>query len=279
MAKEDTLEVDPSELSDGVFEELVDEAEIDRDDATEMAEDVHMQEMDIREPVSNNALESGLMKYKKLRGWLGELYDMGASKTAKPVIKNVSPNENGVEITITHPKIHRRSVNFGPDSVKLANLMSYHGADNPSELEGERLVLSKISALNQTNSSDAYTPVEILFPNNVSAHGRTRYKIFSFLQDVRSKSKYWTSYPADEITITYGLCFFISVLIAGVGAGVQDLGIELGISMLNNIAVLLTFPLLIFLLCGLATVSYLGMRLVTFVMYAILKGVFEEEEI
>lgn len=282
MTEEETIEVDPSDLSDEVLEGLVDEADIDENEARKMADNVHLREMDVRDPVSKNALESSVIKSRKIHDKLEVLYDKISSKTAKPVIENVTPNNNGVDIEINHPKLNPRVLSLSSDSVKLANLMSYHGVDDPSELEGERLVLSKISDLNQEKSISrrSYKSVDLLFPNNVSFLGKMRYKLFSFLQDARSKTKYWVEGDPFEATaglmITYVIGFILTLLVGAVGAELSELNGGILLSVISNV---LTLPFFAVLLAGVGIVLWIIMRIVMMGMYVALKGNFKQTEL
>lgn len=282
MTEEDTIEVNPSHLSDEVLEGLVEEADIDREEAMEMAEDVHFQEMDVRDPVSKNALESGVIKSRKMWDRLEVLYGKISSKTAKPVLENVTPNNNGVDIEIDHPKLNPRVLSLSSDSVKLANLMSYHGVDDPSELEGKRLVLSKISDLNKDTSIGrrSYESVDILFPNNVSVLGKMRYKLFSALQDARSKTKYWIESDPFEATaglmVAYTISFILTLLVGAVGVELSELNGGILVGIISNA---LTLPFFAVLLAGVGIVAWVIMRIVMMVLYVALKGNFEGTEI
>lgn len=282
MTEEDTIEVNPSHLSDEVLEGLVEEADIDRDEAMEMAEDVHFQEMDVRDPVSKNVLESGVIKSRRMWDKLEVLYGKISSKTAKPVIENVTPNNTGVDIEINHPKLNPRVLSLSSDSVKLANLMSYHEVNDPSELEGKKLVLSKISDLNKDKSirRSSYKSVDILFPNNVSVLGKLRYKLFSALQDARSKTKYWINGDPFEavafLMIGYTISFILTLFI---GAGGADLAQLNGGILVGIVSTILMLPFFAVLLAGVGIVTWVVMRIVMMGLYVALKGNFEETEL
>lgn len=208
MAEEHTLEVNPEELSDKVLKELINESNIDREEAEKFADEAQLDEMDFVEPDKKNIFESIKDNITFGFGMLSSLYKWFCNRTARPKIVNVTPKgDNKVVLNVHHPKINKCELSFEKDDVEIANLMEYHNVNNPKNLEGKRILIEDISDLNfdkrHSDTRGVYSynntnPCHLfLIPNNTSMLGKLRYRLFSSVQDFRSKTARWSSDDKD----------------------------------------------------------------------------------
>lgn len=281
MTQEETIEVDPEELSDEVLKDLVQESGIDKEKAEEFADKAQFEEMEYQDPNKKNVFESFKIKsnfgFKKLKS----LYQSICDKNARPFISEVEPNGNDTIIFhVEHPRLSKHKIRFSKDDVEIANLMDYHRVDNPIDLEGKRLVLDEISVLKNNNSrrhSVHYNEPTFLIPNNVSILGKLRYGAFSFMQDLRSKTKFWVkSDPVDAVmlgTVGYLILLMCTLLIGAFGGWLVDIDVAPRV-----VASILITPFLLTILLGILLLSLVVIRPVLYGACHALKGNFLSKE-
>lgn len=201
MSKDtETLEVNTEELSDEVLEELKEKSNFDDKVAEKHAEKIKLEEMDTIDP-EKISLTGIIGKYiNRLTSWASQgLDNLRSRKTPKFRISNVKPKHNGVSLTLSHPNRSDKKFSLSNDSSELANLLEYHNADSPAELKDQHITVSKISdASPYSNMHRSYSP-KFCIPHNVSAFGKLHYKIFTFVQQWREKTIYWTEDPDDHV--------------------------------------------------------------------------------
>lgn len=276
MSKQETIEVDPSELSDEILEDLVDEANISQEEAEEFADEAQLEQMDFDNPNKENAIESIRKKSKSSYSKLQDIYSLLSSKNARPIITEVEPtNSNDVILHIKHSRLKDHSIRFSEGDTRMANLMEYHGVSSPADLENKRLVLDEIKAVEREDTGfHSYSPT-YLIPNNVSILGQARYKLFSITQDVRSKTN--ISVDGDPVSvllfgsIVYLIAFMLTLLVGSAG----NFLLSSGFFIIGNI---LMMPLLLTIFVGVLAIFYLCMRPVLLVLYKVLRGDFHKEE-
>ena len=188
MGETETLEVEAEELSDEVIESLVEEGGINRNTAEELGDEVWFKEVDVAEPNKTSAGTYLEDRYNGFKSICSETWDLFSNyKTTYGEIKSVErSSKEHVRIFFKHERIGRRSVKFDKDSVKLANLMEYHGVENPKDLEGYKVLLES------QKLRKGYS--RLIVPHNVSFTGKLRFKMYSIVQELRAKTMSKTIY-------------------------------------------------------------------------------------
>lgn len=171
--EDDTVKIDPSELSDKVVEDLIEEGAFDHGDAEEYGDRVWFERVKTPEPTKKEGLS------EKVSNSVSEIYGSWKQRSAFINLKSVARTEDDrVRINMFNHELGESKATFSPNSSVLGNIMALADVDNPKELEGGRLVVEK-------NGSDH--PV-IAVPTNLSIYGRLKYKIYSCARYILTKT-------------------------------------------------------------------------------------------
>lgn len=183
----DTIKIDPSDLSDEVVGDLIEEGAFDKEDAKKYGDRVWFEQVETPRPTKKEGLA------EKVYGSISEAYRSWERQSPFVDLESVVRTEDdGVQINMFHHEIGERKATFSSDSSILGNIMALADVDNPKELEGGQLVVEK---------KGSECPV-VAVPNNLSVYGQVKYKIYSFAKHVLSKTKI-ESINEDNV---FGLC-------------------------------------------------------------------------
>ena len=210
MTDESTIEVDASNLSDGVIEDLVDEGSLDKKEAEEFGENVWFDEVEMREPEKtglreylSNQVEAASEVASRLNTHYKEY------KSAFAEVENVERTESdNVRVTFRHRRFGSDSFTLSPDSVELVNLLAYHSLDSPKDLVGERVLIDP--------DSFGSWSTKVLIPHNVAWTGKIRFASYSFISEINQKTKWENPStigqdPVDSVFLTFFPCAMVSL--------------------------------------------------------------------
>lgn len=252
MSNQETIEIDPDELSKDVVDELVENDIMDEQQAKDIGEEVWLDEMADGNPDKSSSLEylgsllswnfdlvkkfGIFLKNKSVsfgNGTKNYIYNkteivnkrtvFADVVSVKPVKKdqtdefgNRNKEENKVVIKLEHNEIDTFEVKIKPKSSELSNIMAYKSVDNPRELEGEKLLLAR-----ESFGPSRYNNPSILIPHNVSTSGKIRFKLYSMSREVFKKTRVHSFYqdPADDILFAYMVSGAISLLLFAATSG------------------------------------------------------------
>lgn len=261
MNDQETIEINPNELSQDVVDELVNENIMDEDQATDIGDEIWMKELADEKPDKSSSLEY----IKSLLSWNFNLMNsFGLGLKSKIVsfatgIKHYISNKAKIidqrtvfaDVVSVEPKKNKMNKIFGDDrkpsnkiilelennhidrfeveldlkSTELSNIMAYKSVDNPKQLEGEKLILSQ-----ESFKSGRYNKPSILIPHNVSKSGKIRFKLYSLSREIFKKSRVNGLYqgPLDDLLFAYIITGIASLfLFAGTAGSIFSI---LGIS-------------------------------------------------
>jgi polyhydroxyalkanoate synthesis regulator phasin len=166
------IEVNPSNLSEEVVQELIKEGAFDKEEAKEYGDEVWLNEIDIKSPTKKTLKTI-------LSDKLNNCIKTAKTRTAYAKIQNVSRSEkDDVEIQLTHPQTRSGKIWLDPDSQKLANIMALKNVQNPKQLEGHKLI-----------KPDGHAARHAQIPTNLSPYGQTKYKTAGLLRQFNKKIK------------------------------------------------------------------------------------------
>lgn len=272
MSKSETIEVDPSELSDEVRDSLTEELNIDSDYADEYVENLKVNELVDKNPDKTGFLDSSIAKLKSLYNSVSDYFN---KNTIYAKIVDVRATENDyVILKFDHPKLNKTArCKKKPDDPMLSNIMEYHRVNNASELNKK-----SVPIFNPNNLLDTFTDTYVTIPNNTSLSGRIRYRIYGSIKNFRMKVPFTTKDSADLAlrgVIYNGFALLVGLSISSVLVG--SLGGESAAQSLPSIIVLaVTIPLMIALIINLISSAYLALRIVLFVLSRLFKGDFND---
>lgn len=258
------VEVDASELSDGVMKDLVEEGGLDEEEAEELGEEVWFEEVDVGEPNKTGVLSYLEARYQngvEIAGLIKRLFVDW--KTTRAEVESVERSySDDLRISVSHERIRGvDSFVLDPDSDVLANLMLYKNVSNPKDLEGCKLLVLP-------DSFDSRS-VTVVVPHNVSVTGQLRFKMYSLVQEVREKtySSFISNSEKGSADALLGMTMF-SAFVSIFGAIVRSVSEVIG-----N---LLMLPLAICLSILLFVVVYGLTRVVLWGLMALFRSDFEE---
>lgn len=247
MNDQETIEIEASKLSQDVVDELVDEDIMDKEQAQNLGDKIWMEEVADQKPNKASSLEY----IKSLLSWnidlmsrftigsKSRLIDFGSGiksyisnkksiigqRTVFADVVSVEPKKNKqnldkVIIELENNEIGRFEVEIDLKSTGLSNIMAYKSVDNPKQLEGEKLLISRESF---TSSMYNNNETSILIPHNVSKSGKIRFKLYSLSREVFKKSRVKGLYQGsvEELLFAYIITGIASVfLFAGTSGSI-----------------------------------------------------------
>lgn len=278
MRSEQTVEVNPNELSQEVRDELIEKGELTESEADQYANEAHLKQIQTAQPEKSNVVESSILKYKSFKRYINNRRKKATknyhNEKATADIKDVSAtDDNKIKITLNHAKLGESEIVFDENSTAVANLISYYNVENPLGLIGKSVVIDRIYYLGDPEKrSPTY-----LFPNNVSILGKLRYKIFSTIQNIRGISSVWLDgevIPGYLTTTLASMLVSLCVLCVWlIGSSLTEVKHPI-VSQIGQVIELANFIGLFIVLC----ISFwLISRFLLFIGYWILKGDFYEE--
>lgn len=255
MNDQETVEIEASKLSQDVVDELVDENIMDKEQAQNLGDEIWMREVADQKPNKASSLEyiksllswnvdlmsrfsigsksrvirfgSGIKSYisnKKLiisqRTVFADVVSVEPKKNKQEKLfdRNQKQNSNKVVIELENNDIDSFEVEIDLKSTELSNIMAYKSVDNPKQLEGEKLLLSR-----ESFGSNPYNKPSILIPHNVSKSGKIRFKLYSLSREVFKKSRVKGLYlgQGDDLLFAYIMTGIASVfLFAGTSGSI-----------------------------------------------------------
>lgn len=171
---EDTVEVDPNELSDEIVEGLVEEGAFEEEEAEKYGDKVWFEEVDTPEPTKKEGFLEKVARSssKKYKSWKKR----SAFIKLKSVVRT---DDDRIRINLFHHEHGERTVVFSPESSVLGNIMALAGVSNPKDLEGGRLLMTE----------GAFNHPDIVVPNNLSTYGQMKYKSYSYVKHIQEKTE------------------------------------------------------------------------------------------
>lgn len=264
MEDNTTVEVNPSELSEETVNELVEEGSIDESDAEKFEEQIWFDEIDKPNPSSERTLKEHIWMimsstFDTFVTFASKRADAVANKkTAFVKIESVERTENDeIKLHLSHPRDGDGSIRVSPDSDTLGNIMELAQVENPKNLEGGRLVSKRDDGRCST--------VEI--PRNLSTFGRTRYKSYGAIKELRERTKV-ESINADSAYLV-AMGFIASFIPLMIGVMIRDAS-----TLVSNIFVT---PFLIITLLVSVFTLYGMKRIAMAILGALVKGDMKEK--
>ena len=180
MEEESTIEIEPDKLSEKVVDGLVEEGAIEEEEAGEFGDRVWFEESEFSEPVRKDSFleRCSDIASKHYDAFTDTLSTVRNERTVFLSIDSVErTDDDNVRFHVSNESVGERSFDVSSDSGLLANLLFLSGVDNPRNLEGHRIMFEK------TRHS-----TEVLVPENVSLFGRSRYRLYSGVEEIREKT-------------------------------------------------------------------------------------------
>lgn len=262
MSEDKTVEVDASELSDGVIEDLVEEGGLDEGEAEELGDDVWFDEVEMREPRKEGLREYLSNRFDNATEFAQRLnYRYREHKTVFAEVTDVERTDNdNVRVTVMHQRSGEDSFTLSPDSVELVNLLAYHSVDSPKGLVGERILLDP-------NSFGGWSTT-VVIPHNVAWTGKIRFGVYSFVSEINQKTKWESLGESDDPVELAFLTFFPCAMVAAFASAISGAVPSLLIDVLN-------LPILLWGACVAALIGFGLFRLITILVLSILESDFE----
>lgn len=270
MSNTETIEVDPSELSDEVRDDLTDELDINSEFAEEYAEELKINELVDKDPDKKSFVDSFT---EKLKSGYSSVAGYFNTNTIYAEIVDISVTDNDyIVLEFSHPNLVRNATcKKSPDDRTLSNIMEYHDVNDASEL-----VNKKVPIFNPEDLSDTFTDTYITFPNNTSLSGKIRYKIFCAIKNIEIKMPLTNQDPVD--LVLGGILYNLIGLALGtaISGGIVEI---IGVSTAQNLPSIMTFaillPFIIALFFNFVSGVYLVSRFILFTLSKLFKSDFE----
>lgn len=246
MNDQETIEIEASKLSQDVVDELVDENIMDKEQAQNLGDEIWMGEVADQKPNKASSLEyiksllswnvdlmsrftigskSRLIHFGSgIKSYISNKKSIIGQRTVFADVVSVEPKKNKqnldkVIIELENNEIDRFEVGIDLKSTELSNIMAYKSVDNPKQLEGEKLLISRESFTSSMYDNEA----SILIPHNVSKTGKIRFKLYSLSREVFKKSRVKGLYQGsvDDLLFAYIITGIASVfLFAGTSGSI-----------------------------------------------------------
>lgn len=207
MSDQEIVEVDISDLSEEVVDEMDEKGAIESSERSQFEDSVYLKELDISADAESISVVGRIIGYfREVKEELTE----NISKTNYGEIKNVKPikgNEDGVVLFIEFDgKMFEYSLT--EDDQRLANLAAYFSITNDfNQLKGE--LLPRIPEEKRTNTSRGF-----YIPHNTSLMDSTNFKLFGALKNAGKKAPHCDG-KLDAIgascMLALAICLFVRV--------------------------------------------------------------------
>lgn len=263
MPQQEIIEVDPSEISNEVYQDLTEELDIDSDYAEKYTEKLRINELVEKNPNKSNILTS---TSQKLKSGYKLIKDYWNENTILANIVDIKVTSNDyIRLTFSHPNLNKnRSCKMEPNSSVLSNLMEYHSLDDPMKLVGKKAFIEGATEWNESS---------IKIPNNTSITGKLRYKLFSVINELDVKMPF----SNNRLTKQFVSSIFLNLvsLIIGTaisGTIVDALGKSTLLGLPEPIVFTILLPFFISLAIIISTTSYLSTRFIIYVLSELLES-------
>lgn len=271
MSKSDTIEINPSDLSDEVRNDLTEELNIDSDYADEYAKELKVDELVDKDPDKTGFIDSSARNLKSIYTFID---DYIKSNTIYGKIVDIQATDNDyIVLKFNHTSMNETaSCKMSPHDSTLSNIMEYHGVDNASELENK-----KVPIVNAKNLSETFEKTYITLPNNTSLSGKLRYRVFCGIKNAQAKTPL-TGGDTFEIAVT-SILFNLVILVLGTGISGFTIDVigESTVKSFPSLAIFaITSPFIISLLINLVTGVYFAFRFSLFILSKLFEGDFDK---
>lgn len=167
--EEDTMEIDPKQLSDETLKELEDDLDIDTEFAKDKAKEIHLNNISLDEP---NNISSLTQISNYINSKFEKIADILSLESISGEIKDVIPKEDQIIIKVKNPNKEYAKIYMNKDSKVLSNLVRHKNVNKISELIGESIMCKNIGNK------------KYVIPKYISLLSELRFKIYYILSNI-----------------------------------------------------------------------------------------------
>lgn len=161
--KEDTMEIDPEELSDETLKELQDDLDIDAEFAKNKAKEIHINNINLNEP---NEISSLTQTSNYINSKYETIENILSLESIKSEVKDVIPKDDQIIIKVKNTNKKYAKIYMNKNSKILSNLLRHKNVDKISEVIGEYIMCKDISNR------------KYVIPKYISVLSKVRFKIY-----------------------------------------------------------------------------------------------------